>query len=212
MFSCIDLSCAGFGYEDQHESQECPFPPSRSSPKSVAIAIDHEEVTAGTRSFQSDKKMREKAAAGSCYICFEDNPNIATLCCGHAVHLNCLSKWLEMHATCPQCRATIPKHQCCGNADRDVTISDMSGISIDLNTSISRQPADIMPTIRGYSNSHRWVERDGHFVGLARSPNTQQRAFMDDLSFDDLSIDSIDSIPDSANLRMLDSFRDEESR
>ena len=33
------------------------------------------------------RRYRERAAQGNCLICFGDNPNIATLCCGKAVHL-----------------------------------------------------------------------------------------------------------------------------
>mmetsp|Transcript_116657 Transcript_116657/g.238631 ORF Transcript_116657/g.238631 Transcript_116657/m.238631 type:complete len:491 (+) Transcript_116657:153-1625(+) len=51
---------------------------------------------------------REKAAEGSCIICFEDKPNIATLCCGKPVHFNCLAEWLRSHSTCPQCRSNLP--------------------------------------------------------------------------------------------------------
>jgi fido (protein-threonine AMPylation protein) len=54
------------------------------------------------------KRFREKAAAGSCLICFEDQPNMATLCCGKAIHLNCMAEWLSSNTSCPQCRATLP--------------------------------------------------------------------------------------------------------
>jgi fido (protein-threonine AMPylation protein) len=57
---------------------------------------------------QAARRFRERAAAGSCLICFEDNPNIATLCCGKAVHLNCMAEWLSSQTSCPQCRATLP--------------------------------------------------------------------------------------------------------
>ena len=66
---------------------------------------------------QSDaiKRAREEARAQSCMICLEDAvanpPNIATLCCGSAVHLNCLAEWLSAAAepSCVQCRAALPK-------------------------------------------------------------------------------------------------------
>jgi len=51
---------------------------------------------------------REKAAEGSCIICFEDKPNIATLCCGKPIHFNCLAEWLKSNSTCPQCRSDLP--------------------------------------------------------------------------------------------------------
>lgn len=54
------------------------------------------------------RRFRERAAAGTCMICFDDDPNIATLCCGKAAHLNCIAKWLGERSSCPQCRASLP--------------------------------------------------------------------------------------------------------
>jgi len=52
---------------------------------------------------------REKTATeGFCIICLDDNPNIATLCCGKPVHFNCLAEWLSSNASCPQCRSSLP--------------------------------------------------------------------------------------------------------
>jgi len=55
------------------------------------------------------RRFREKAATGSCIICFDEKPNIATLCCGKAIHLNCMAEWLSTKNTCPQCRADMPR-------------------------------------------------------------------------------------------------------
>ena len=68
--------------------------------KSV-LASDEQEARAARR-------FREKAAAGTCLICFDDNPNVATLCCGKAVHLNCIAQWLSSRNSCPQCRTELP--------------------------------------------------------------------------------------------------------
>ena len=57
------------------------------------------------------RSARERAAEGDCIICFSEKPNIATLCCGKAVHLNCIAEWLGSNTSCPQCRATIPRLQ-----------------------------------------------------------------------------------------------------
>jgi fido (protein-threonine AMPylation protein) len=54
------------------------------------------------------RRFRERAAAGTCLICFDNSPNIATLCCGKAVHLNCMAQWLSNNSSCPQCRASLP--------------------------------------------------------------------------------------------------------
>ena len=55
------------------------------------------------------RNARERAAEGDCIICFDDKPNIATLCCGKAVHLNCIAEWLGSNESCPFCRSTIPR-------------------------------------------------------------------------------------------------------
>jgi hypothetical protein len=54
------------------------------------------------------RMYRERAAKGTCIICFDENPNIATLCCGKAVHLNCIAEWLSANSSCPQCRGDLP--------------------------------------------------------------------------------------------------------
>lgn len=68
--------------------------------KSLLVADEQEAMAA--------RQFREKAAAGTCVICFDDFPNVATLCCGNAVHLNCMAKWLGENNSCPQCRADLP--------------------------------------------------------------------------------------------------------
>jgi hypothetical protein len=54
------------------------------------------------------RRARERAAQGSCIICLDDKPNIATLCCGKAVHLNCIAEWLSGSNSCPVCRSELP--------------------------------------------------------------------------------------------------------
>lgn len=54
------------------------------------------------------RMYRERAALGTCIICFDEKPNIATLCCGRAVHLNCIAEWLSANSSCPQCRGDLP--------------------------------------------------------------------------------------------------------
>lgn len=55
------------------------------------------------------KRFQQTAMESSCLICFESQCNIATLCCGKAVHLNCMAEWLSQgNGTCPQCRTSLP--------------------------------------------------------------------------------------------------------
>jgi fido (protein-threonine AMPylation protein) len=54
------------------------------------------------------KRVRDRERAGTCLICFDEQPNIATLCCGKAVHLNCVAQWISSNASCPACREEFP--------------------------------------------------------------------------------------------------------
>ena len=54
------------------------------------------------------RQARERAKEGTCLICLEEGPNIATLCCGNAVHLNCIAEWLSGKNSCPNCRSEMP--------------------------------------------------------------------------------------------------------
>jgi fido (protein-threonine AMPylation protein) len=54
------------------------------------------------------RQARERAKEGTCIICLDENPNIATLCCGKAVHLNCIAEWLSGKNSCPCCRSELP--------------------------------------------------------------------------------------------------------
>jgi fido (protein-threonine AMPylation protein) len=57
---------------------------------------------------QAARRARERAAQGTCLICLDDKPNIATLCCGKATHLNCIAEWLAQKNSCPVCRSELP--------------------------------------------------------------------------------------------------------
>ena len=65
-------------------------------------ALDEEEARIA-------RQVRERAAAGQCIICLDARPNIATLCCGQAVHLNCIAEWLANGTTCVGCRSPLPR-------------------------------------------------------------------------------------------------------
>jgi hypothetical protein len=58
------------------------------------------------------KADRESRRTGGCSICLvEDSAaNIATLCCGAAVHLNCMARWISEadSPSCVMCRAEMP--------------------------------------------------------------------------------------------------------
>ena len=73
------------------------------SEKSNAAVADEEARIA--------REVREKAAAGQCVICLDDHPNILTVCCGQACHLNCLAEWLGTASNCVACRKPLPTLQ-----------------------------------------------------------------------------------------------------
>ena len=54
---------------------------------------------------------RAEAKLRGCGICLDENPNIATLCCGAPVHLNCLANWLTQapNPSCANCREPMPR-------------------------------------------------------------------------------------------------------
>eukprot|EP00986_Skeletonema_menzelii_P005987 scaffold2258_cov144-Skeletonema_menzelii.AAC.16 len=55
------------------------------------------------------RRVREKLSAGQCIICLDEHPNISTLCCGQAIHHNCLTEWLSNQGSCIACRKAMPK-------------------------------------------------------------------------------------------------------
>ena len=78
------------------------------------------------------RRARERSAQGTCIICFDEKPNIATLCCGKAVHLNCIAEWLSNNNTCPVCRGEIPSinrrvlHATTNNDNQNTDTTDSS--------------------------------------------------------------------------------------
>jgi len=78
---------------------------------------EFERLRARLASAESDSQLeralrraRERQREETCMICLEEHPNIATLCCGSAVHLNCMAKWLSEAAepSCITCRRALP--------------------------------------------------------------------------------------------------------
>jgi len=53
------------------------------------------------------QEFRSKLSHESCVICWEENPNIATLCCASPVHLKCLNEWTRRNPSCMVCRSNL---------------------------------------------------------------------------------------------------------
>jgi fido (protein-threonine AMPylation protein) len=74
------------------------------------------------------RESRREQRASNCMICHEERPNIATLCCGAAVHLNCMAKWLAdaPQPACINCREALPRalpRQASGHDDETTSTS-----------------------------------------------------------------------------------------
>ncbi|KAL3944139.1 MAG: hypothetical protein SGBAC_001786 [Bacillariaceae sp.] len=67
------------------------------------------QLTRAAEEARIARKVREETASGRCVICLDDNPNIATLCCGQGVHLNCVADWLSNNSNCVYCRGPLPQ-------------------------------------------------------------------------------------------------------
>jgi hypothetical protein len=69
----------------------------------------HERHTRASEERMSSaaKRYREVAIKEECIVCFDKDPNIALLCCGKAIHFDCLAKSVTSANTCPHCRANI---------------------------------------------------------------------------------------------------------
>mmetsp|Transcript_12945 Transcript_12945/g.15085 ORF Transcript_12945/g.15085 Transcript_12945/m.15085 type:complete len:586 (+) Transcript_12945:368-2125(+) len=90
------------------------------------------------------KRFREKAAKGTCLICLDDHPNIATLCCGKAVHINCIAEWLSSKNTCPACRSELPQlsRKVSSNSSRNNNDNIDFGNLIDIQIQMEERSED----------------------------------------------------------------------
>mmetsp|Transcript_42322 Transcript_42322/g.101937 ORF Transcript_42322/g.101937 Transcript_42322/m.101937 type:complete len:675 (-) Transcript_42322:1417-3441(-) len=80
--------------------------------------------------------VRDRAAAQQCVICLEDHPNILTICCGHATHLNCLAEWLATATNCVACRKPLPGLQLTnGSSDQADETDDDNEDGVPINAS-----------------------------------------------------------------------------
>jgi hypothetical protein len=60
---------------------------------------------------KKDEKDPKKLEYPTCSICLmdiNDGQNTILLPCGHMFHSDCVTKWLEIHNTCPLCRFELP--------------------------------------------------------------------------------------------------------
>jgi len=53
------------------------------------------------------RRFRERASADICPICYDERPNIITVCCGQGVCITCMTRWLSENESCHSCRAQM---------------------------------------------------------------------------------------------------------
>jgi len=90
------------------------------------------------------RESRREQRANNCMICHEERPNIATLCCGAAVHLNCMAKWLAdaPQPACISCREALPRALPRQASGQDDEITSTSSEQYETTTSTgSREDA-----------------------------------------------------------------------
>jgi len=56
---------------------------------------------------QACRRFRERASADICPICYDERPNIITVCCGQGVCITCMARWLSENESCHSCRAQM---------------------------------------------------------------------------------------------------------
>lgn len=56
----------------------------------------------------AERIYRKKAKENqNCLICLQEEPDVATLCCGKVMHVNCMTRWLNENKSCPNCRSNM---------------------------------------------------------------------------------------------------------
>ena len=55
-----------------------------------------------------EARFRDKARFNQmCLICLQGFPDVATLCCGKVMHVECMAQWLDRKDSCPNCRKKL---------------------------------------------------------------------------------------------------------
>lgn len=135
------------------------------------------------------RRFRERSAAGTCLICFEFSPNIATLCCGKAVHLNCMAQWLSANSSCPQCRGPLPsipegmRPRAPAAANNDADIASTTDSTTEMEASDDT-----------YSSTDDTTTTEEDHQPAAVAPPPPAAAAVDDTTTDDTTTDDTTSV------------------
>ena len=81
------------------------------------LSIEESKDVEAKREDRITRNYRERAASGQCVICYDDNPNIATLCCGRASVTFKLPSGLAIRVVC---RGYLPRYDLSANTIRSV--------------------------------------------------------------------------------------------
>ena len=145
------------------------------------VILDKSRLVSEETEAKAAKAVRDRERAGTCLICFEENPNIATLCCGKAVHLNCVAQWISNcsvdQATCPNCRESFPslpprlqapirsensalEHY--EEVEESSTVSMDDSVELSDDSSTSSTSSDMMHALAEAARTARLVNGDQH--------------------------------------------------
>jgi fido (protein-threonine AMPylation protein) len=165
------------------------------------LVQDKQRVVQEEAHHQAAREFRERAAQGTCLICFDDAPNITTLCCGKAVHLNCMAEWLASKTSCPNCRGEFPPlpHRIGrqpvveedNDEDENTTSASDDEDDQDNNSTMSDQEAGSTSSttsegrrlMAGFSEASRRIDELAQLVGAYEAPD--DTTSMDDDDDDD---------------------------
>ena len=144
------------------------------------------------------RRVRERAAKeDQCIICLDGSPNIATLCCGQAVHFDCLAKWLSNGTTCVKCRSQL----------RSAPPRQQRVRRVILLYPNVQAMHDIMQRAREGQNNLLQVLLNVAFT----TPQNDANVEANDEANDDANDDPIDDANDEANVEANDDANDDDS-
>ena len=121
--------------------------------------------------------VREAANAGECVICFGDNPDVSTLCCGNIVHLKCLKTWIYdlNNPSCTHCRAPL-------GTQGDFTSALSNPVPRDLFSLVGQVSARVLTAVsrRVYEGIVQINDDTSQHLTISNSHQEEQDTVVDD--------------------------------
>eukprot|EP00042_Codosiga_hollandica_P019261 m.59048 g.59048 ORF g.59048 m.59048 type:complete len:86 (+) comp49212_c0_seq1:457-714(+) len=79
----------------------------RASHEGGAPPASRDDIAALARMQVTQQHIDDATVCAVCKDHFELAENVLSLQCNHIFHEPCITPWLERHATCPTCRASV---------------------------------------------------------------------------------------------------------